>query len=191
MNSSDAELVEKSRTQKKLIGNCYRNLEAYYSSYYFMQFQHKFESLNIKLPSDLFSCKNCDSPIKGSYFYPQKKIILCANNILDSDFEIQATKLMVYAYDDARATIDPSNNLQIACTCLRAVNLSKECYTKRSKFSLSGNFNTYNDCVRNKTYQELRRIQGLSKDDAEDCVHIVWDSCIRQFDPFNLKDFAS
>ena len=154
MNVQENDLMFSSRVQKRLIGNCYRNLEAFYSSYRFLIIQSKFDSLDIKIPSDLFSCKECDSTSKGKYFYKQKKIVLCSNNIPNEGFQDLATKLMIQAYDDARSDIDPSNKLQMSCSLLRSVNLGGVCRSSK-KYRSAGVRSGYKECVQETTTKEL------------------------------------
>ena len=190
MNVQENDLMFSSRVQKRLIGNCYRNLEAFYSSYRFLIIQSKFDSLDIKIPSDLFSCKECDSTSKGKYFYKQKKIVLCSNNIPNEGFQDLATKLMIQAYDDARSDIDPSNKLQMSCSLLRSVNLGGVCRSSK-KYRSAGVRSGYKECVQETTTKELMAMFELDRDEAEEYVHRVWDSCIYQLDPFTTKEFTN
>ena len=178
MNVQENDLMFSSRVQKRLIGNCYRNLEAFYSSYRFLIIQSKFDSLDIKIPSDLFSCKECDSTSKGKYFYKQKKIVLCSNNIPNEGFQ------------DARSDIDPSNKLQMSCSLLRSVNLGGVCRSSK-KYRSAGVRSGYKECVQETTTKELMAMFELDRDEAEEYVHRVWDSCIYQLDPFTTKEFTN
>lgn len=189
-SGSKAQLLFDSNTQKRLISNCYRNLNNYQLSAKWRIFENKFATLELKLPSDLFSCKHCKEDVQGYYFYKSKNVVLCANNIKDEEFDKQATQYMIMAYDDARADVDPDNPVHIACTTVRAVNLGGVCRNKNQTRAFKSDCSNV-DCIREKSIQRMMRTFRLNKDVAEDYVHEVWDSCFYQHDPFSSKEFSN
>jgi hypothetical protein len=86
MNEEDINtLAFKAEVQKKVTSNCIKNLHSYFKSRKWELLAHKFRTLGYQLPNDLVSCKICDDDAQGYYFYKQKKVVICANNVLDKD----------------------------------------------------------------------------------------------------------
>lgn len=186
------ELAFKAEVQKKLISNCLNNLHIYFRSRKWELLAHKFRSLGYQLPKDLISCKICDSDLSAYYFYKQKKIVLCANNVLDADFNQEVTHQVINAFDDARAEIDTSNRAHIACSTVRGVNLSEKC-AKKKIFGFVKQKGEYAMCVRDKAIREMMKFKdfGLKKDEAEEVVCAVWDTCYYDYEPYTLGEFKT
>lgn len=190
MNDSKVEdLAFKAEVQRKTVANCISNLHLYFRSKNWEILAHKFRSLGYVLPNDLISCKLCDEDTEGYYFYKQKKIIMCANNVLDQNFSSVITHQMINSFDDARAEIEPSNPAHIACTSIRGVNLSKQC-TPDSILSIWTNPNKYKNCVREKSTSVLLRHKDLNLDPekAEDIISDVWDTCFYDYEPYTMEE---
>lgn len=189
-NSLNRELFFKAITQKKLLINCIQSLHNYFRSKEWRQFYNKFQSLGYEIPKDLISCKVCDENTEGYYFYGQKKIILCANNILDKDFSTDLTNKLVLAYDDARAEIEPSNPNHIACSTIRANNLDGHCKSTMFRFGFIKDRKSYRNCVVNSSIKQLLKAKSLSlsESQAEEAVLGLWQTCIKDYDPFTFED---
>lgn len=184
------DLAFKAEVQKKVLSNCISNLHKYFRSRKWEQLANKFRSLGYELPKDLISCKICEDDSSGFYFYKQKKIILCANNIIDSDFDDNLTQHMIKSFDDARAEIDPSNPMHIACSLIRGANLSGKC-NNRSQFRLFMDKGNYARCVRELAVTDFLRYKsfGFDKEKAEDVVFGVWDTCFYDYEPYTTEEF--
>lgn len=183
-SEEDEKLFFDSFSQKRLLVNCSRNLQSFLQSEKWKAVHNKLLNLDIKVPSNLFSCKHCNEPVEGYYFYKSKKVILCANNIKDEDFNYHALYFTILAYDDARTYIEPNNPTHLACSMIRAVNLSGLCFESKYSWLLEKNAKKL-DRVKRNTIQKLSTHFNINKDDAEEYVHHVWDSCFYQQDPFN------
>jgi hypothetical protein len=107
--------------------DCQSNLRRFYESRAWQVFENKFRVFDYIPPSDLFECKICDDPIDG-YFNPKnRRILLCANNMVGKTFDFTVMHELVHLYDDLRADFDYTNVEQVACGEIRAVHLSGEC----------------------------------------------------------------
>lgn len=183
------ELALKAEIQKKVLGNCISNLHTYFRSRNWELLANKFRTLGLVLPNDLVSCKICDNDMSSYYFYSQKKIIICANNVVDKEFTQVVTRQVVSAYDDARADIDPKNPSHIACTTVRGVNLSGECLSHKS-FNFFNKYTRYISCVKEKATKEMMKNKNLkmTAEAADEEIHEVWDTCFNDYEPFSLEE---
>ena len=183
------DLAFKAEVQKKVLANCISNLHKYFKSRNWEILASKFKTLGFVLPNDLISCKICEENISGYYFYKQKKIVLCANNVLDNEFPVVLTEQMISAFDDARAEIDSKNPAHVACSAIRGANLSGRC-TQRSKFALFKDYGKYIKCVRDRSVETIlkNKALGLKTEDAEEFVLDVWDTCFYDYEPYTLEE---
>ena len=184
------ELAFKAEVQRKVLANCISNLHKFFRSRNWETLHHKFGSLGLVLPSDLISCKICENDLDGYYFYKQKKIVMCANNVLDDNFSKELTRQLVNTYDDARAEIDPSNPNHIACSTIRGVNLGGECSGK-SIYTGILDPNHYSRCVKERSAKLMTKNKrfNLNYEDAEDLVSEIWETCFHDYEPFSLEEY--
>lgn len=119
----------------------------------------------------------------GHFFEKTKKIVLCANHILDRDFNSTVTHELIHAFDDARIKIDYSKPDHVACSEIRAVNLSGECSAKDKSWLDSGN--DHITCVLRRARANLKASPHfkLSEEEAESVVTQVWDVCFNDLEP--------
>ena len=189
IENENSELIFKAEVQKKVIAGCISNLHKYFKSRNWEMLAHKFRSLGYVLPRDLISCKICDENIDGYYFYKQKKIILCANNILDNEFYSVVTQELVKSFDDARAEIEPNNPAHVACSTIRGINLSGVC-ASRGRFNIMHHQGDYMNCVRDKSIKQFMKNKAfkMNYETSEDAISGVWDACFYDYEPFSLEE---
>jgi hypothetical protein len=180
----------KAEVQRRVIDNCTKKMHEYFRSRKWEILSHKFRTLGYQLPNDLLSCKLCDDDAQGYYFYKQKKIVICANNVLDKDFDVNMTTQLISAFDDVRAEIDPSNGIHIACSVIRGVNLSGRC-TRSGIFRYMKEYDGYYRCVREGAVERLIRNKNLvvKREEAEKLVLDVWDTCFYDYEPYTTEEF--
>lgn len=155
----------------------------------------RYMSENIKrLGGDLgkhnMRCKRCDTAMEGG-FDPKYGILLCANRVeKQSQMEDVMAHEMTHAYDHLRFKVDwdAADLRHVACTEIRASNLSGECRWMNEFFGKRQfQFNMHHqDCVRRRAILSVRS-RPHCKDDVQavKVVNEVWDSCFRDTRPFD------
>lgn len=98
---------------------------------------------------------------------------------------------LIHAYDDCRVDMKQDNPRHMACTEIRAANLSGDCdYSdeiKRSgflRFELGG---LQQKCVKKRTLQSLKMHQacvGMTPAQIEGVIEDVWEPCYKDTAPF-------
>jgi inner membrane protease ATP23 len=148
-----------------------------------------------KLGGDLgkhnIRCRTCKTGMMGG-FDKDMGIVMCAQ-YLDSRSKVEDTLAheMVHAYDHLRFNIDWSDLKHVACTEIRASNLSGECRwaneffgNKQMKFNMH-----HQECVRRRAVRSVMarpQCQGEGGDlKAVRAVNEVWESCFRDTRPFD------
>ena len=99
---------------------------------------------------------------------------------------------MIHAYDDARVKIDYKSADHLACSEIRAVNLSNECKSGAKKWWFSP-LPEYSSCVRDRARNNVMgspHIKPTAKE-AEEAVTRVWDICFNDYDPLVPDKFTN
>jgi mitochondrial inner membrane protease ATP23 len=100
------------------------------------------------------------------------------------------THELIHAYDDCRVDMKQDNPKHMACTEIRAANLSGDCdfsdELKRTgfRFELGG---VQQKCVRKRTLQSLKMHQacaGMTPAAIEGIIDEVWEPCYKDSSPF-------
>jgi inner membrane protease ATP23 len=137
--------------------------------------------------SPLLLCTSCD-PKRAGGFAPGLGIVLCENNFLSkAHMEDTLAHELIHAYDNVTTKINWKNKLHVACTEIRAANLSGECaFTKEFKRGNWGIAKQHQECVRRRAVMSvlLSKIVNTEKE-AEDAVRLVWKSCFQDTAPFD------
>jgi inner membrane protease ATP23 len=145
--------------------------------------------------ADYFQCTQCPaSENRASAFeldqYGYSRITLCENRIRDAD-DVKATMTheLVHAYDHCRANIDFNDCAQLACTEIRATNLSGDCSfsNERKRFGTltalsSGIYDHHKACVRRRATLCVKSNPRCGAPQA--AVDKVFDRCYNDTEPF-------
>jgi len=100
------------------------------------------------------------------------------------------THELVHAYDDCRVDLEPGNVRHMACTEIRAANLSGDCdfsdELRRSgfRFEIGG---LQQKCVRKRTLQSLKMhsaCEGMTVPAIESVIDDVFSACYKDTAPF-------
>jgi inner membrane protease ATP23 len=135
---------------------------------------------------DFFKCKPC--PIKVGGFYDETLgIVMCENQQqLKTTLEDTLVHELVHAFDSCRADIDPDDCLQIACTEIRAANLSGECGWSRELMRGQYKFQKHlPECVKRRGIATLQMNTKCAKR-APEYIEAAWRSCYRDTAPFGF-----
>lgn len=131
------------------------------------------------------SCEECDKKVSGGFDAEASQIVLCQNNIHNQAHMNQVlTHELVHAFDHCRAKVDWFNNYRhLACSEIRAANLSGECAFKNQMFKFQVKKH-HQECVRAHALQSMLNVRKITRKDAEEIVDEVFDSCFNDHEPF-------
>lgn len=186
---SRLKLAHEAEVRKRLIADCTKKIYEFYRTRNWEIFANKFRQLNVELPKDLFSCKICEESLTGHYLNKDKKVVLCANSITDDEFDFTITHELVHVFDDARAELNFNDPQHIACSEIRATNLSGEC--RPSKFyQFRNRTNKYMECVKSRATEAvfMNKRLNLTQETAKEVVEGVWDVCYYDYEPFSFEE---
>lgn len=81
-------------------------------------------------------CEPCGPRVAGGFDPLRQQIVLCENNIYSQGHMNETlTHELVHSYDYCRAQLDWANLQHLACTEVRAANLSGECFFWKETFA--------------------------------------------------------
>ncbi|ETW46719.1 hypothetical protein PFMALIP_05244 [Plasmodium falciparum MaliPS096_E11] len=150
---------------------------------------------NIKTINNNSYNKKSDKYV-GGYNPINNTIWLCSNNITNYyKLKYILTHELIHAFDFARANIDMYNCKHIACSEIRAYNLSNQCNYFNSKYFVGHKdvFNSSkssvientskNKCIYNNVYSSLYQYKPCSTD-THTYINNVFDKCLHDYWPF-------
>mmetsp|Transcript_12045 Transcript_12045/g.14034 ORF Transcript_12045/g.14034 Transcript_12045/m.14034 type:complete len:196 (+) Transcript_12045:125-712(+) len=158
------------------------------------ELRESMEKLGCVTPKRFFACRPCEneSIIAGFVYDGENKVVLCSDNI--EKFNIKQEHVdrtliheLIHAYDHCRAEMDWKNCLHIACSEIRAANLSGDCNMK-AEFN-RGNFGFKRqgeECVKRRAELSLTA-HPQCKDIAKKAIETVLDSCMSDTAPFLFR----
>eukprot|EP00039_Didymoeca_costata_P006463 m.90446 g.90446 ORF g.90446 m.90446 type:complete len:182 (+) comp13267_c1_seq1:168-713(+) len=133
-----------------------------------------------------FKCEVC--PMAGAFDHYRNEMILCQNNIY-SEREMGDTMAheLIHAFDHCRGHVDFSNPRHLACSEIRAANLSGDCYMwkewlNRLNFGFQGQ---HSKCVKRKAARSMHAVTNGSVKEAERIIDEVWDPCFYDTAPYD------
>ncbi|XP_020612027.1 mitochondrial inner membrane protease ATP23 homolog [Orbicella faveolata] len=138
-------------------------------------------------PDKHFVCEPCDPKLVGGFDHDAKEMFLCENAIYtQSAMENVLTHELIHAYDNCRIKYDPDNVKHLACTEIRAANLSGDCWFSKEAF---GRFKFrwrahQQECVKTRAVKSMLCVRNISKEEAEKVVESVFDACFHDTEPF-------
>ncbi|XP_036977289.1 mitochondrial inner membrane protease ATP23 homolog isoform X1 [Acanthopagrus latus] len=134
-----------------------------------------------------FSCEDCDGTVSGGFDAASSQIVLCQNNIhQQAHMNRVVTHELIHAFDHCRAHVDWFSNLRhLACSEIRAANLSGDCAFKneaaRFNFGLQKH---HQECVRGRALRSILAVRSIGREEAEKIVDEVFDTCFNDHTPF-------
>eukprot|EP00923_Selenidium_pygospionis_P048638 GHVN01083608.1.p2 GENE.GHVN01083608.1~~GHVN01083608.1.p2 ORF type:complete len:227 (+),score=14.54 GHVN01083608.1:762-1442(+) len=151
----------------------------------------------MQMPVDLIYVKCDDSPSNAGFSPLHRAVWVCANKIYSPrDMRQFVTHELVHAFDFARAEVNPSNVDHVACTEIRAYNLSEQCSLSASRLSDSSKYfnvpqlhhqTERNRCVAHHAVLSILQMENaptLPLDEATSAVSRVFERCIHDTWPF-------
>mmetsp|Transcript_31314 Transcript_31314/g.82076 ORF Transcript_31314/g.82076 Transcript_31314/m.82076 type:complete len:218 (-) Transcript_31314:40-693(-) len=135
-------------------------------------------------------CEPCPQhmPINGVFDDGRNEIVLCENNLISERTTADVlTHELIHAYDKCRAKVDFKNPEHLACTEIRAANLSGDCFLWKEFFNRF-NFNFqggHKKCVRRRAARSIVAVTNDDYDAAYAAIDRVWDTCFNDTEPFD------
>ena len=141
----------------------------------------------VKLSRD-FSCEPCSPRVAGGYDPYRQQVVLCENNIYSQIHMNEVlTHELVHSFDDKTVRMDWNDMTHLACTEIRAANLSGECSFKRENLlRFNFGFKSHNqECVKNRAALSISTIrEEISYEKAREIVDSVFSQCYSYTNPF-------
>ena len=148
---------------------------------------HALSAMNA--PVDL-ACIRCpqEAPHRAGYSPKHNVVWVCSNHVWNPfEFRRLVAHELVHAFDFARAKVDPKNLKHIACSEVRAWNLSGECelWTKSWDYFGGQYVGERKRCVRSSSVESVKQ-SGLKPSDqeAEAVVDEIFEKCRKDYWPF-------
>ncbi|XP_064400364.1 mitochondrial inner membrane protease ATP23 homolog isoform X2 [Halichondria panicea] len=134
-----------------------------------------------------FVCEPCGPHVAGGYDPETQQVVLCENNIFSQGHMNDVlTHELVHTYDYCRAHLDWDNLEHLACTEIRAANLSGECFFWKENFTRFkfGWRKHHQVCVRERAMKSVLCIRDIPEKEAKRVVDKVFQTCFRDTVPF-------
>lgn len=139
------------------------------------------------------SCENCSQSCMGGFDPDTKQIIVCNNNLPFSKENIiqLLAHEMTHMFDYCRAKFDYDNIEHVACSEIRAANLTACKITDRFKYggTLLWNFKkSHRLCVKDAAYESVKAYAPhKSPNEVVDVIEKVFDECYNDLEPFGRR----
>nr|XP_045366132.1 mitochondrial inner membrane protease ATP23 homolog isoform X1 [Camelus bactrianus] len=107
-----------------------------------------------------FSCEDCNGNVSGGFDASVSQIVLCQNNIRNqAHMSRVVTHELVHAFDHCRAHVDWFTNVRhLACSEVRAANLSGDCSLVNEIFRLHFGLKQHHQLFGTSAKKSLRRL---------------------------------
>ena len=141
----------------------------------------------VKLSRD-FSCEPCSPKVAGSFDPFRQQVVLCQNNIYSQIHMNQVlAHELVHSYDDKTVNMNWYDLRHLACTEIRAANLSRECsFARENLVMFNFGLKAHNkECVKNRAALSITSVrEDLCYENARELVDSVFEQCYNYTRPF-------
>jgi len=135
-------------------------------------------------------CEPCTSPATA-FFDKERGVIVCENNAYKRPLAEQQTMEtivheFIHVYDNCRAHVDYNNCSHIACTEIRAANLSGECNWVRElpRGTITRFRGHKRECVKRRAGMSVESYP-MCKGKSKQIMSDIWDICYYDFKPWS------
>lgn len=137
------------------------------------------------------ACEECSPTVSGGYDPGLNQIVVC-QNVATSEGLIQGvlTHEMIHMFDYCTNDLDFKNVDHLACTEIRAANLTHCSFVSallQGDISLFNIKESHQLCVKNKALQSILAVRKVSKLDAIDAVERVFPKCYSDLEPIGRR----
>lgn len=137
------------------------------------------------------SCEVCDTSVSGGYDPVMNQVIVC-QNIARSKGMVQGvlTHEMIHMFDYCNNDLDFKNVDHLACTEIRAANLTHCSFLSAwvqgdaSPFKIK---KAHEDCVKTKALMSVLAVRKITRDEAIEAVERVFPKCYADLEPIGRR----
>lgn len=137
------------------------------------------------------SCEVCDVSVSGGYDSELNQIVIC-QNVTRSESMTQGvlSHEMIHMFDYCRNKLDFKNIEHLACTEIRAANLTHCSYLSAvfqgdaSPFRIA---KAHQECVKTKAVYSVMSVRQVDKTEAREVVDRVFDKCYNDLEPVGRR----
>jgi len=144
--------------------------------------------LGYPITSRQIVCEPCTTLRSGGFSSKDGGILICQDHMMSkTHMEDTLIHELVHAYDRAKFEVDFSNCRHVACTEIRASNLSGDCkWTREVSRGFISFSKQHQACVKRRAIKSVRANPACSGPGvAEQAVQEVWESCFPDTRPFD------
>jgi len=137
------------------------------------------------------SCEVCDASVSGGYDPVMNQVVVC-QNIAKSEGMVQGVLAheFIHMFDYCRNDLDFKNVDHLACTEIRAANLTHCSFMSAlsqgdsSFFAIAG---THKNCVKSKALASVLAVRKMPLDDAIEVIERVFPKCYNDLEPVGRR----
>ncbi|KAG8227303.1 hypothetical protein J437_LFUL004852 [Ladona fulva] len=138
-----------------------------------------------------FSCEICDVSVSGGYDPLLNQVVVC-QNVARSEGMVQGVLVheMIHMFDYCNRKMDFKNIDHLACTEIRAANLTHCSFLSAwtqgdaSPFRIA---QQHQECVKTKAMQSVLAVRKVSQEEAIAAVERVFDKCYADMEPIGRR----
>lgn len=138
-----------------------------------------------------FSCETCSDLVTGGYDPLNKQIVICQNRVVSQSMvESILVHEMIHVFDYCKNKFDFKNMDHIACTEIRAANLTHCSFVSSMLMGDSHPLKikaTHQDCVKDKAACSLIAARDITKAEAMQIVERVFPRCYADLEPVGRR----
>lgn len=137
------------------------------------------------------ACEYCDMSVSGGYDPVTNQIVICQNTV-KSEGIVQGilTHEMIHMFDYCNNKLDFKNIDHLACTEIRAANLTHCSFlsaTVQGDASMFRIKQAHEHCVKTKALYSVLAVRKVTKEEAIDAVERVFPKCYADLEPIGRR----
>ncbi|XP_034840100.1 mitochondrial inner membrane protease ATP23 homolog [Maniola hyperantus] len=137
------------------------------------------------------SCEVCDYSVSGGYDPELNQIVVC-QNVSTRKGMVQGVLAheMIHMFDYCRNNLDFKNMEHLACTEIRAANLTHCSFTSawsQGDASWTKIKQAHQDCVKTKALYSVLAVRQIGKMEAVDIIEKVFPKCYKDLEPIGRR----
>jgi mitochondrial inner membrane protease ATP23 len=137
------------------------------------------------------SCEMCHESVSGGYDPVLNQVVVC-QNIAKSEGMVQGVLAheFIHMFDYCRNDLDFKNIEHLACTEIRAANLTHCSFLSAVSQGDSSFFNikgTHQNCVKSKALASVLAVRKVTPNEAIDAIERVFPRCYNDLEPIGRR----
>ncbi|CAB3379354.1 Hypothetical predicted protein [Cloeon dipterum] len=137
------------------------------------------------------SCEYCDPSVTGGYDPLLNQVVIC-QNVAKKEGIVQGVLAheMVHMFDYCRHKLDFKNLKHLACTEIRAANLTNCSFMSAFVQGDASPFNikqAHQNCVRTKAIASVKAVRNVTDEQAAEAVDSVFEKCYKDLEPIGRR----